>query len=162
MRIGIIGDTHSDEQSFLNVINKLNFLKVDLVIHTGDWSSVSMLSHCENLKCEVYSVFGNCDVYYIDSMNESPFVKFFSPILSIEKDGIMIGAYHGHDERYLKELLNSNKFDVFFSGNTHIARLEKIGKTLHVNPGSVSQPRAGGKSYAVFDTATKKAEIYSL
>lgn len=53
------------------------------------------------------------------------------------------------------------EFDLVVLGHTHYPMLQKIGKTLLVNPGSVGQPRnhKPGAHWALFDTESRRLEF---
>lgn len=62
----------------------------------------------------------------------------------------------------LLERCAMQEFDLVVLGHTHYPMLQKIGKTLVVNPGSVGQPRnhQPGAYWAIFDTVSRKLEFH--
>lgn len=61
----------------------------------------------------------------------------------------------------LLERCAMQEFDLVVLGHTHYPMLQKISKTLVVNPGSVGQPRnhQPGAHWALFDTESRKLEF---
>ncbi|MFO7710249.1 MAG: metallophosphoesterase [Candidatus Woesearchaeota archaeon] len=149
MLIGIVSDTHSNEERFRKVLDILS--DCDMIIHCGDWTNSAIVEMCRGL--DVHGVHGNCD------FNLKGPVKFHEPYIDLEIDGIRIGACHGHDSR-LPELLEAG-FDVVCSGHTHHSKIEMVDGTLHINPGSPAKPR-NGASCAVYDTRKRKGKIILL
>jgi putative phosphoesterase len=136
MKIGIITDTH-DQQELLNKAIEV-FAKhhVDCVLHAGDItspSSVQALASVDHIK--FIGVFGNCDCD--KSALES--------IVNSHKGEIQEGAYRGeigykkllmaHDPRVLGNMPISGDFDLIVYGHTHVQDIRREGNTLIINPG---------------------------
>ncbi|MFP4424208.1 MAG: metallophosphoesterase [Candidatus Woesearchaeota archaeon] len=149
MLIGIVSDTHSNEERFRKVLEILS--DCDMIIHCGDWTNSAIVEMCRNLN--VQGVYGNCDFNL-----EGP-VTFHEPYLDMTIDGVRIGACHGHDSR-LSELLDGG-FDVVCSGHTHRSSIATVNGGLHINPGSPAKPK-NGASCALYDTRKRKGKIIPL
>jgi putative phosphoesterase len=170
MLIGIISDTHDNARNLLKAVELFNEKKVELVIHCGDWVSPSMPPFTKNLKCKIISVFGNNEgdkFQFLKYENVKELrIEFNNICFEKDIDGRKITAYHGQSEILLNGLIDSQKYDVVFSGHNHRALIEKKGKTLHVNPGSTSGvcgiELSDEITVAVYDTKTNTAEIISL
>jgi uncharacterized protein len=170
MLIGIISDTHDHADSILKAVGLFNKRNVDLVIHCGDWVSPFMPDFCESLKVEIISVFGNNegDLWrFLERKGQRKWnIQFNRISVECELDGRNIIAYHGDSKPLLAGLIDSQKYDVVFSGHTHAALVERCGKTLHVNPGSpcgIAESKAGApKTIAFYDTQKDRAEIVAL
>jgi len=80
----------------------------------------------------------------------------------VEADGKKIALLHGHDANLLKSLTAHGAYDAVVHGHDHKAKVEKVGKTLVVNPGEAGGWLYGRSTIAVLDTATMKAEIIDL
>ena len=170
MLIGIISDTHDNARNLLKAVELFNKKNVGLVIHCGDWVSPFMPPFTKGLKCKVISVFGNNEGDKFNFLTWGKVkeigVEFHNDCFEKEIDGRKIAAYHGQSEILLNGLIESQKYDAVFSGHNHKASVEKKGKTLHVNPGSISGVCVTDLSdeitVAVYDTKTNNAEIVSL
>jgi putative phosphoesterase len=163
MKLGIISDTHDNIKNFLKAIEIFNKNKVEYVIHCGDWVSPFMLDVCDNLKCDILSVFGNNEGDIFRLLTKTSKAKFFNKSFVKTFDNKKIAVYHGDSKPLLAGLIDSQKYDVVLSGHTHISVIETIGKTLHINPGTCSD-YANSKiedkpSIAIYDTKSNKAEI---
>lgn len=170
MLIGIISDTHDNALNLIKAIKVFNEKEVSLVMHCGDWVSPFMPDFCQGLKAKIVSVFGNNegDVYRFLTRQEKKKwnIEFNDVCSEIEIDGKKLIAYHGDSKPLLRALLDSQKYDAVFSGHTHAPVIETIGKTLHVNPGSIcglcELKVVNEITVAVFDTKTNQAEIIYL
>lgn len=163
MKLGIISDTHDNIKNFLKAIEIFNKSKVEYVIHCGDWVSPFMLNSCDKLNCNILSVFGNNDGDVFCFLTRNNKVEFFNKSLVKIFDGKKIAVYHGDSKPLLNGLIDSQKYDVVFSGHTHSAVIEIIGKTLHINPGTCSNYAESliedKPSIAIYNTESNKAEI---
>lgn len=163
MKIGIISDTHDNIEALEKAIDKFNEQKVELVFHCGDWVAPFMAAKCEKLNCKIIAVFGNNDgdLVRLVEMGKDK-ISFEAQCAETEIDGRKMAIYHGTSKALLLSLLYCGKYDVVFSGHTHIGLIEKTSNTLHVNPGSPSFPRNHVPSIAIYETKTNNAELILL
>ena len=129
MRIGVVSDTHSKD-----IPKQLieDFKSVDLIIHAGDFCSLSDLRRFQKLK-EVRAVFGNMDEQDIRDVLPESFV--------FEIEGVKIGVYHGAGPAKavldcVKNKFSSEKVDLLIFGHSHQPLNERNGKAYYFNPGS--------------------------
>jgi uncharacterized protein len=169
MKIGVISDTHDNIKNIKKAIACFNEKKVELIIHCGDWTLPSTAKLFSNLECEIISVFGNCDKnhdeFIINKKNQNWNIKFLGKVGEIEFDNRKIAFVHGDFEPVLNTLIASEKYDAVFSGHTHRHLIEKVGKTLHVNPGCCSGKILIQKvepSIAIYETRNNTAEIKKI
>lgn len=170
MLIGIVSDTHDNALNLIKAIKIFNENKAGLVVHCGDWVSPFMPDFCSELKCRIVSVWGNNegDRYRFLTRQQTKKwnIDFQNTAVELEIDGKKLIAYHGDSKPLLKALVDSQKYDVVFSGHTHSPLVELKGKTLYVNPGSTSglcESKIVNKTtVAIFDTITNKAKIIDL
>ena len=94
-------------------------------------------------KNKIIAVRGNCD--YDISLLEFNINKNY---LTIPFDNKIFFLTHGH--YYNKYNMPDIEYDIFLSGHTHVAKMEKEGNKLFLNPGSLSLPRSGNKSYMIY------------
>lgn len=148
MKVLIVSDTHRKNENYFVAVEQE---KPDMVIHCGD-SEGSEYALTEAAGCPVYIVPGNND--------------FFS-VLPRELD-LEIGPYkvwvtHGHNyyvsmsNEHIKREALIKGVDVVLYGHTHRPVVDKSGKVIAVNPGSLSYPRQEGRrpSYAVMELNEK-------
>ncbi len=141
MIILIISDTHGDIRRAVKLANSF---KYDLMLHLGDFYDDAMaISKLTGI--ETIAVAGNCD--FTTKHLEQDFVL----------NGLKIKMIHGHKHQvkttdyYLREMMEAEGFDIVLYGHTHIADETYVGKSLILNPGSISLPRDGLPSYAILE-----------
>jgi putative phosphoesterase len=133
VKIGVLSDTHlqSGQELPLDILKA--FSNVDLIIHTGDIISLSVLERLKKIK-DVKAVQGNMDSLNIKSLLPEKEV--------LEINGKRIGIIHGSGgpwgiENKLREQFEN--VDAIVYGHTHQARNELLGDILFFNPGKASQ-----------------------
>ena len=171
MKIGIISDTHDRLESVKRATEIFKDNKVEMIIHAGDWVSPFVLDYFDSamdgFKVPVKSIFGNNekgeDRFENHSETLSNPIEFHKDPFEIEIDSKKILVSHGTDQEELQKMIDSQKYDVIFTGHTHKIRYEMIGKTLVLNPGSTSfvyESRIIDKaSVAIFDTKNNDVKI---
>lgn len=172
MLVGIISDTHDHLQGLKKALDIFKERKIELLIHCGDWVSPFALEFFDRemqpLKIPVKSVIGNNpgDIKRILQSND----KMKNPIewpktvtLELDIEGKKCIVYHGDDYELLDSLIDSQKYDIVFTGHKHCVRNEKLGKTLVINPGATCYASEGNiikkASVALYDSKTEKVEI---
>ena len=83
--------------------------------------------------------------------------------LEVDIEGKKGIIYHGDDYALLDSLIDSQKYDIVFTGHKHCVRNEKVGKTLVINPGTTCYASEGkiikNASVVLYDSKTDKVEI---
>ena len=143
MRIGVISDTHRDINSIERLGEKIRDL--DVLIHLGDnVEDVALLK--KHYKGKIINVRGNCDFAAgtpNDLVEEICGKKFF--------------LTHGHRYGVKENLLRLRYMaletgaDIVLYGHTHIGQIDFEEGIWYINPGSVSEPRDGARSYAIIN-----------
>ncbi|WP_415312318.1 metallophosphoesterase [Candidatus Nitrosocosmicus sp. FF01] len=144
MKFGILSDTHDDIQNTKKAIEVFNTLDVDCVFHAGDYIYPGMIALFGELKrnTKFYGVRGNNDgeiiglVAQFGKLDNAFFLNEFGRIRIESKE---VGIYHGTNLQLSEVLVESQIFDLLILGHTHKKRIEKIGKTLVLNPGPLNR-----------------------
>ncbi|MDF2636726.1 MAG: phosphodiesterase, family [Pelosinus sp.] len=147
MHIGIISDTHGCIDTWEKIYNKY-FAQCDFIIHAGDilyhgprneilkeYNPKQLANVLNACPIPIIAACGNCDAE-VDSMVLSMPIQ--SPYAYMIIEGLRIVATHGHhltDEKK-KEIAVKFKADLFITGHTHLASLEKHNGIVYLNPGS--------------------------
>jgi uncharacterized protein len=172
VKIGVVSDTHDDIENTKKAINIFNTMKVDHVLHAGDYVFPGMISLFKKLNKETkfYGVRGNNDgelmgiTRQFDALKNSQFLNEFGKLLISSKK---IGIYHGTNSDLSGSLIESQLFDILILGHTHNKRIEKMGKTLVLNPGSLnrnffSEKTNDGPCVIVYDEKRQMAEFINV
>ncbi|MEM1546050.1 MAG: metallophosphoesterase [Candidatus Methanomethylicia archaeon] len=170
MRIGILSDSHDNLVNIEKAVKTLNQFSIDLAIHLGDYiAPFSIRRIGELLKTRLIGVFGNNDgdKYLILSNAKTYGFEIYDSPYMLNIDGYSILAMHGYSSKeFTKSLIHSlclsGKYDVIMYGHTHEVHIEKIGKSLIINPGEVFGYLSGNASIAVLDLDGLKTEIVKL
>ena len=157
--IGVLSDTHLTGPSrvFRERVKRC-FADVDMVLHAGDLTHISVLEAFGNKK--VHAVHGNMCGY--QAQVDLPDKKI------IAVHGFQIGLAHGAGfYRNIEERLYHafGPLDCIVYGHTHKAVCHRVGKTLFVNPGSFSSTGRHGASgtYAIITAGEKlSANIHTV
>ncbi len=143
MKIGVISDTHDDVRNTKRAIKVFNTLNVDYVFHAGDYIYPGMIALFKELKpfIKFYGVRGNNDGELIGLINQFGKLEngfFLNEFGRISVDNRKVGIYHGTNMQLTESLIDCQLFDLLILGHTHKKRIEKMGRTLVMNPGSLN------------------------
>lgn len=161
MIIGICSDSHDHVEHIKKAVSFFKEKGVDRVIHAGDYCSPFTIPLFEGL--DLHGVFGNNDgdkyllMKKFDAINATLYGDFFS----FEADGVKFAVYHGTYPEITESLELCGKYDVVISGHTHEPKMDTIGDTVSINPGSVNGFDADAM-IATFDTETRKIQFKEL
>src|SRR3989339_801388 len=112
MKILVIGDSHGNIANLKHVMGFAKKIKVEAIIHTGDWNSLECVNTVLSYKIPLYSVLGNADI--------SPEInKKFKSLLKFTLDGRDIYLVH----RFLKSDTNHIGKDIVFTGHYHSQKI---------------------------------------
>jgi putative phosphoesterase len=150
--IGLISDTHGLLRSQVHSV----LSGVEQILHAGDVGE-GVLDELRTI-APVSAVFGNTDPPGIPDLVET---------LNLNFDGVTVHVSHGHELGSPKpeKLVAAYASDVIVYGHTHKQLVQKIGKTLVVNPGAAGARRFNLKpSVAILTISggTASAEIIEL
>jgi putative phosphoesterase len=135
-RIMVISDTHEDTATIRMLPDYLKEIRVDMVIHLGDYYSDADLLEKEGYP--VIKVPGTWDPHYYD--RDIPNRKF------IEVAGWRIFLSHTPESHYndleddLKpeRIMHGGETDIFLYGHTHRAEIRRRKGVVLINPGHMS------------------------
>lgn len=156
MKIGIVSDTHGYVDTWKQLFSRY-FADADLIIHAGDvlyhgprnkipgeYDPMALAEEINNCRVPVIIACGNCDAE-IDSMVIEFPVQ--APYAYLVVNGLRIVVNHGHhlDDHSQYEMAVRMKAGLFITGHTHLARLEKRGNIVLLNPGSPAMSKRDDK-----------------
>ncbi|MDZ7721153.1 MAG: metallophosphoesterase [Balneolaceae bacterium] len=161
MKIGICSDSHDHIEHVKKAVSFFKENRIKRVIHAGDYCSPFIIPLFEEL--DLHGVFGNNDGDKYLLMKKFDMINgtLYGDFSRIEEDGITFGVYHGTYPEITESLELCGKYDVVISGHTHEPKVDTIGDTLSINPGSVNGFDAD-PMVATFDTETRKVRFKEL
>lgn len=137
----ILSDSHGDLKSIQKALDF--FGDVEYVFHLGDYASDASYI-AEHSRAIVRSVRGNCDFIAEDPYFDEEVICGNRIILT---HGHKLNAKYSIERLYYYALEHEAKAILF--GHTHVAMTQFVDGIWLVNPGSVSDPRAGERSAAL-------------
>lgn len=148
MLLGVVSDTHGQIAYTRRAVEALQEYPLEAVIHCGDIGSFGVVDLFG--KWPTHFVLGNVDDDYgwAAAMADSPHT-FHGRFGELELEGTKIAFLHGDDEDRLAATIRSGDWQLVCHGHTHVARQQKIGSTLVLNPGALH--RAYPHTCAVVD-----------
>lgn len=155
MLIGLISDTHIPDRARVLPQNVLDaFSDVDMILHAGDLTSMSVIAELENI-APVMAVQGN-----MDRANgiDLPQARV------IEAEGLRIGLIHGEvypraDTQQLVYLAKELNADILVSGHSHQPKIEKTDGVLLINPGSPIVPRLADRTVMLLEINNREVDV---
>jgi putative phosphoesterase len=159
MLIGIISDTHDNQDKTRKAIELFNSKKVEFVIHAGDYTSPFTLKLFKELNCKYVGVFGNNDGDKLLLLERSDGNIYNQPyIFTLLNRKIVVL----HEHHLVDALTDSGHFDLIIFGHTHEAFIKKVKNTLVINPGEAGKWLYGKSTVAIADLEKMEAEIIEL
>ena len=118
--IGIISDTHENEEAIKRAVEIFKDRKVEFAVHCGDIISPPMLEHFKGLKMKF--ILGNNDGEKVGLNNKAKSLGFeeVTDEKEFEHKGRKFYVYHGTKREKLDAAIKTNKYDYVLTGHTHI------------------------------------------
>ncbi len=164
MIVGIISDTHDNLPLIDKAVERLNDEKVELVLHAGDYVSPFVVLHFKPLKAPLIGVFGNNDGDR--NLLKKKFIELGADLRGrfafILVDGLKVALLHGDQKDLMRSLLELESHDILVSGHTHQEKTYRKGRTLVINPGSVSGYLTEKPTLTILDTKTLDTKTLDL
>lgn len=160
MRIGVVSDTHGHVPYTQAAVRMLESLEVELIIHCGDIGSPEIVGLFT--PWPTHFVFGNVDDdrRALEAAILAAGKTCHGRFGRLDLAGRKIAFLHGDDTAQLRAATTSGEWHLVCHGHTHIARKERCGPTLILNPGALY--RATPHSIACVELPDLKAEIIAL
>ena len=159
MKIGVISDTHGSLDCWAMACDKF-FRDADMIFHAGDvlyhgprnrmtddYSPAKLAEAIRQCPAPIIASRGNCDSEVDMSVLGIPMA---APYAFAFVNGKRVVITHGHlveTQEEKSEMAERLQADIFISGHTHVSVVERVGKTIFLNPGSPSfSKREDGRS----------------
>lgn len=161
MKLLIASDIHGSAHFCEALADRIDEESPDTILLLGDllyhgprnalpegYDPMAVAEILNGLKQRIVAVRGNCEAEVDQMVLDFPCMTDYTEL--IDEHGHVLFATHGHiwSPENLPYLPSGS---AFIYGHTHIKLLEERNGILHINPGSVSIPKDGSRSYAVFD-----------
>jgi uncharacterized protein len=159
--LGIMADSHDNLNAIRLAVGLFKESRCGLVVHAGDFIAPFAAAELEKLGCPVKGVFGNCDG------EKRGLTRILEPFGLIQ-EAPYIFKYEGfnilvnHLNARLESCLAKQEYDLIIYGHTHKPDIRRERRTLAINPGETGGWLTGKSTVALFDPATRGAEIIRL
>jgi len=176
MKILAVSDTHGDLAAWNKIMARFG-QGLDYVVHAGDvlyhpfklpikstYDAEGLAAAMNAAPCPVIIARGNCDADVFSLVLKWPLQD---PIAFLQVNDFRLLTTHGDKipRSQFADLGERFRADVVVFGHSHQPVLEKEGKTLILNPGSASLPRAPAHGRAIQTAALivdRQVEIFDI
>lgn len=154
MHIGLISDTHNNEQTLGAAVARFRQAQVQAVLHAGDVTSAFTLTLLDGF--DVWIATGNMDhdPQLAVAVAERFGAARLARIHEISFNGARIAMIHGDSWARLETLIRAATYDYVIHGHTHVPNDETVGKTRVINPGALGHSRWRCATCAILDPTT--------
>jgi len=144
-----MSDTHGNLRLMHQIADIMKAIHhVDLIIHVGDdYEDAQTLRSAGHNVRMVPGLW--CDAYNDPRVPNR---------IVLELDNLSISAAHAEKDLRASELAAT----IVLTGHTHVATIEKAGRSVHLNPGHLKHPtldRGQRPSFAIIDTQPESVNI---
>lgn len=137
-----LADTHAEETAQLTDHLRAVVADASVVVHAGDFTTGAVLDAFESATDRFVAVAGNSDTAAVrQRLPDTRAVDW-------RERRFVLAHGHRHDRTALSLLARQESADVAVVGHTHAAGIDRVGKTVVVNPGSHADPRGNRPTYA--------------
>lgn len=159
MIIGIISDTHDHMDNIRKALKIFKENNVKIILHAGDFVSPFTWRAFKDFEGELYAVFGNNDgdKLLLKKMYED---KIQNQIREVNIEDRRIAIMH--EPQMIEPLAGSGDFDVIVYGHTHEVNINRINRTLIINPGEACGWLYGKPTVMLLDLDSLNPEVVSL
>ena len=169
MKLFIVSDIHGSLEDLKKVLALFEKEKADKLVLLGDllyhgprnplpegYNPKEVATLLNSYKDKIIAVRGNCDAEVDQMVLEFPMRADYSELFI---DGHRFFITHGHlyNEDHLPML---NEGDIFMYGHFHKPTAKKENGIVIFNPSSISLPKAGVKSFGIYEN--NELKIVSL
>ena len=154
MRIGLISDTHNNQNQTRQALARLQQEQITTVLHAGDVTTAQTLRLFKAF--DVWVSRGNMD--HDPALNATA-LELFGPqrlavIHKLALDGHTVALLHDGESAAARELILSGDYDYVIRGHSHHPRDEELAGTRVINPGALGNTRWRRPTFAILDLAT--------
>lgn len=165
MKLMIVSDIHGSYDDFKRVMDIYEEEQVDKLILLGDllyhgprnplpegYQPKKVIQLLNQYKDKIIAVRGNCDAEVDQMVLEFPMRSDYIEMY-IDQHRFFLTHGHLYDEIHLPMLQQG---DVFMYGHFHKPVLKKENGIIFFNPSSISLPKAGEKSFGIYENGELK------
>lgn len=163
MKIGVLSDTHDNQEDLRVVLNICREKGIKTLVHCGDLTSLDMVSKFRGFRL-IYTI-GNMDIAtgaikkHIERMHEG---NYAGMVFRGKLNGVPIAVTHSHIDGKVMELVREKRFKWVFHGHTHEKRDETLRGARIVNPGALGGLGRDPRSFCIVDLDAEMVEFIQV
>ena len=166
MKIAILSDIHDNLWNLSAVLDRAS--AADVLLCCGDLCSPFVMDLLAKFPREVHIVFGNndADLFRITKKSTDR-VRVHGEFFEAELGGRRVAM--NHFDYLARPIAASGLYDLVCYGHNHRFRVERVGKTLLVNPGPVmgaafytGEWKDVPATFVTYDSQTERIEAYHV
>lgn len=160
MKIGILSDTHGQQERTRAAIQLLRDSGAQYYLHCGDVGGHMILDLLAGLPAAY--VWGNCDYSRgeLDRYATALGIRCFGSMGRLELGGKQVVFLHGDNPRDFARLFMEDSCHYVCYGHTHAMEDRREGRMHVINPGALY--RVARKTVALLDTDTDKVSFLDV
>jgi putative phosphoesterase len=160
MILGVVSDTHGHVENAQRAVRMLESFSIEQVLHCGDIGSDEIPQLFSQWPTSF--VFGNVDYHQAElrSAIKKAKLRCYERFGQLELASRKVALLHSDDLKLFQSTVSGGQFDLVCYGHTHIAKQDRVGNTLVLNPGALY--RAPKHTIAIVDLKTMEANIVSV
>lgn len=161
MILGICSDSHDHVENIRKAAALFSAHGVERVLHAGDYCSPFTVPLFKGLPLHGITGNNDGDLYLLMKKFDEAGATLHGGFYSFVAGSRSVALYHGTYPDITESLELSGKYDLIISGHTHQTRLESIGSSLALNPGTIHGFGSRG-TVALVDTSNMDVSIEQL
>ena len=162
MLLGIVSDTHDDQDRVAAAVDIFEAAGVDAVVHCGDVVAPFSATPFDG-PWDFHAVRGNNDGEWALQDVVEDFGTYHGEFASLSVDGHDVAVYHGTSGAIVDALVASGTYDYVLHGHTHERVHEERDGTVRINPGGLPFEDAPDEPAAVLlDTESGEVTFEDL
>ncbi|MGC4004225.1 MAG: YfcE family phosphodiesterase [Pirellulales bacterium] len=140
--LAVVSDTHGHAEFALRAARAIVPFAPRVVLHCGDVGGAAIPP--------IFAAFDTCYVTGNVDVGDERIVeraalehggRYFGRRGELTIEGRAIAWLHGEDSATLRDVIDSQRYDLVCSGHTHQVDERRVGKTLVLNPGALYRAR---------------------
>jgi len=162
MQVGIVSDTHDNDEQVTAAVEQFEAAGVETVIHCGDFVAPFSVAPFDG-DWAFYAVRGNNDGEWAVESTVEEFGTYLGEMGELTLDGTEFAVYHGTSGAIVDSLVECGTYDYVCHGHSHQRGTEEYEGTVRINPGGIAIPPAPEAfSVATLDTERGELELHEL
>lgn len=163
MILAVMSDTHDHIWNLRKALEIVKSHQAEAIIHCGDFVAPFVLKELDQAQVPVHGVFGNNDgdQYTLTKLSLTTLSNIILHGLSGEAEFSGFSVAFTHYRAVAEGLAENGRFDLVCFGHSHEVCLERLGKTVLLNPGEV-MGKDGSPGFYLVDTSKGKYDRVSL